>query len=128
MAPRILVLVAIVALAGWAKHEAETPIAIWESPTNVARHVKFTLYSTRSSIEYGNIPINVVSLIRDDTLVWIAEPDEHGRPQAGTVGMPFARMKNDGSLVISLTPALFDDSRLAPYVLEKIPSEPTRGK
>jgi len=118
---RILGLAVVVALVGCAKKEVEVPIAIWESPPEAARHVKLTLYPKKSSIEYAHTPIDVVTVVRGRALFWVREPDEHGRPQAGTDEMEFAKVQSDGGLVMRIVPALMDDSRLAPYILQKRP-------
>jgi len=121
--PRILVLAVVVALVGCAEKEVEVPIAIWESPPEAARHVKLTLYPKKSSIEYGHTPIDVVTGVRGSALFWVREPDEHGHPQPGTDEMQFAEVKSDGGLVVRIVPALMDDSRLAPYILQKRPNQ-----
>jgi hypothetical protein len=127
---RLMTLAATVLLAGCGKKDAIDPISMWESPPNAVRHVQLTLYPKKCLIEYGNVQIDVVTRVRGSTLVWIAEPDEHGRPQEGTSEVPFADVQKDGSLVMRLVPALFDDSRLAPYILQNKPIQPqvpTRG-
>jgi hypothetical protein len=120
---RMLLLFSFAVLAGCAKPEVEAPIAVWESSTDAAGHVRLTLYRTKSAIEYGGIHIEVVTKIRGDALFWISEPDHEGRPQAGTEEVQFAAIQKNRDLVIRFVPALADDSKLAPYVLHKKPNQ-----
>jgi hypothetical protein len=57
-------LLLFVALVGCAKKEPEVPLAVWESDGDAAVHIRCTLYSKRSAIEYAQIHLDVVTLVR----------------------------------------------------------------
>jgi hypothetical protein len=111
---------AAVLLAACAKRSSEAPIAVWESAAGSARHVKLELYSKESRILYEQIEIRAATAMRGDRSIWLVEPDAQGRP---INEVPFADVQKDGSLLIRIVPSLADDSKLAPYRLEKRPNQ-----
>ncbi len=117
-AARIFALVGLLFLVACAKKEPEIPIASWESPPESSRHVSLVLFPKRSEIRFGDIEVEVATVVRGNDLIWLVDPDEHGRP---VNEVPFAELQKDRSLLIRAVPGVTDDSGKAPYRLERKP-------